>query len=291
MKIQERIRQMAARLDAADLCYGHGTDNPLDEAFYLIYGLLGIDFTDGQAAQRELNVLEEVMLNSALKRRIDERVPTAYLVGRAWFAGHEFYCDERALVPRSPLAELISGEFEPLLHEPVGRVLDLCTGGGSIGIATALLWPECEVELTDISKDALDLAKKNVDLHGLGGRVKVIEGDLFGNIDSRYDLIIANPPYVSLQEYDELPAEFTCEPSLGLISTDAGLQIPLKILRDSVDYLSDDGLLVLEVGYSHPQLSERLKQVPLLWLEFDRGGEGVLALTASQLQQYREHFN
>ena len=291
MKIQERIRQMAARLDAADLCYGHGTDNPLDEAFYLIYGLLGIDFTDGQAAQRELNVLEEVMLNSALKRRIDERVPTAYLVGRAWFAGHEFYCDERALVPRSTLAELISGEFEPLLHEPVGKVLDLCTGGGSIGIATALLWPECEVELTDISKDALDLAKKNVDLHGLGGRVKVIEGDLFGNIDSRYDLIIANPPYVSLQEYDELPAEFTCEPSLGLISTDAGLQIPLKILRDSVDYLSDDGLLVLEVGYSHPQLSERLKQVPLLWLEFDRGGEGVLALTASQLQQYREHFN
>ena len=291
MKIQERIRQMAARLDAADLCYGHGTDNPLDEAFYLIYGLLGIDFTDGQAAQRELNVLEEVMLNSALKRRIDERVPTAYLVGRAWFAGHEFYCDERALVPRSPLAELISGEFEPLLHEPAGKVLDLCTGGGSIGIATALLWPECEVELTDISKDALDLAKKNVDLHGLGGRVKVIEGDLFGNIDSRYDLIIANPPYVSLQEYDELPAEFTCEPSLGLISTDAGLQIPLKILRDSVDYLSDDGLLVLEVGYSHPQLSERLKQVPLLWLEFDRGGEGVLALTASQLQQYREHFN
>ena len=282
---------MAARLDAADLCYGHGTDNPLDEAFYLIYGLLGIDFTDGQAAQRELNVLEEVMLNSALKRRIDERVPTAYLVGRAWFAGHEFYCDERALVPRSPLAELISGEFEPLLHEPVGKVLDLCTGGGSIGIATALLWPECEVELTDISKDALDLAKKNVDLHGLGSRVKVIEGDLFGNIDSRYDLIIANPPYVSLQEYDELPAEFTCEPSLGLISTDAGLQIPLKILRDSVDYLSDDGLLVLEVGYSHPQLSERLKQVPLLWLEFDRGGEGVLALTASQLQQYREHFN
>ena len=291
MKIQERIRQMAARLDAADLCYGHGTDNPLDEAFYLIYGLLGIDFTDGQAAQRELNVLEEVMLNSALKRRIDERVPTAYLVGRAWFAGHEFYCDERALVPRSPLAELISGEFEPLLHEPVGKVLDLCTGGGSIGIATALLWPECEVELTDISKDALDLAKKNVDLHGLRGRVKVIEGDLFGNIDSRYDLIIANPPYVSLQEYDELPAEFTCEPSLGLISPDAGLQIPLKILRDSVDYLSDDGLLVLEVGYSHPQLSERLKQVPLLWLEFDRGGEGVLALTASQLQQYREHFN
>ena len=238
MKIQETTLQFAARLDSVDLCYGHGTDNPLDEAFYLIYGLLGIDFADEQAALRELNVGEEAMLEAAVKRRIDERVPTAYLVGRAWFAGHEFYCDERALVPRSPLAELINGEFEPLLHEPAGKVLDICTGGGSIGIATALLWP-----------------------------------------------------YVPVQEYEQLPAEFANEPSLGLISTDNGLQIPLKILRDSVDYLSADGLLVMEVGYSHPQLSERIRQVPLLWLEFEQGGEGVLALTARQLQQYREQFN
>ena len=282
---------MAARLDSADLCYGHGTDNPLDEAFYLIYGLLGIDFADKQAAQCELNAGDEAMLEAALKRRIDERVPTAYLVGRAWFAGHELYCDERALVPRSPLAELINGEFEPLLHEPAGKILDLCTGGGSIGIATALLWPDCAVELADISRDALDLAKKNIALHGLADRVKVIESDLFDTIDSRYDLIVANPPYVPVEEYDELPAEFAREPALGLISKDAGLQIPLKILRDSVDYLFADGLLVMEVGYSHPQLSERLKQVPLLWLEFERGGEGVLALTAGQLQQYREQFN
>ena len=291
MKIQETTLQFAARLDSVDLCYGHGTDNPLDEAFYLIYGLLGIDFADEQAAQRELTVGEEAMLEAALKRRIDERVPTAYLVGRAWFAGHEFYCDERALVPRSPLAELINGEFEPLLHEPAGKVLDICTGGGSIGIATALLWPDCEVDLADISSDALDLAKKNVALHGLGSRVRTIQSDLFGDIDSRYDLIVANPPYVPVQKYDELPAEFANEPSLGLISDDNGLQIPLKILRDSADYLSCTGLLVMEVGYSHPQLSERLKQVPLLWLEFEQGGEGVLALTASQLQQYRGQFN
>ena len=291
MKIQETTQQFAARLDSVDLCYGHGTDNPLDEAFYLIYGLLGIDFADEQAAQRELNVGEEAMLEAALKRRIDERVPTAYLVGRAWFAGHEFYCDERALVPRSPLAELINGEFEPLLHEPAGRVLDICTGGGSIGIATALLWPDCEVDLADISPGALDLAKKNVVLHDLGSRVRTIQSDLFGGIDSRYDLIVANPPYVSVEEYDELPAEFANEPSLGLISAGNGLQIPLKILRDSVDYLSAEGLLVMEVGYSHPQLSERIKQVPVLWLEFEQGGEGVLALTARQLQQYREQFN
>ena len=291
MKIQETTLQFAARLDSVDLCYGHGTDNPLDEAFYLIYGLLGIDFADEQAAQRELSVREEAMLEAALKRRIDERVPTAYLVGRAWFAGHEFYCDERALVPRSPLAELINGEFEPLLHEPAGKVLDICTGGGSIGIATALLWPDCQVDLADISPDALDLAKKNVALHGLGSRVRTIQSDLFEDIHSRYDLIVANPPYVPVEEYDELPAEFGNEPPLGLISAGNGLQIPLKILRDSVDYLSAEGLLVMEVGYSHPQLSERIKQVPLLWLEFEQGGEGVLALTARQLQQYREQFN
>jgi ribosomal protein L3 glutamine methyltransferase len=291
LKIQETTLQFAARLDSVDLCYGHGTDNPLDEAFYLIYGLLGIDFADEQAAQRELTVGEEAMLEAALKRRIDERVPTAYLVGRAWFAGHGFYCDERALVPRSPLAELINGEFEPLLHEPAGKVLDICTGGGSIGIATALLWPDCEVDLADISPDALDLAKKNVALHRLGSRVRTIQSDLFEDIHSRYDLIVANPPYVPVEEYDELPAEFGNEPPLGLISAGNGLQIPLKILRDSVDYLSAEGLLVMEVGYSHPQLSERIKQVPLLWLEFEQGGEGVLALTARQLQQYREQFN
>ena len=291
MKLQETIQQFAARLDSVDLCYGHGTDNPLDEAFYLIYGLLGIDFADEQAAQNELKPEQEAMLEAALKRRIGERIPTAYLVGRAWFAGHEFYCDQRALVPRSPVAELINGEFEPLLHEPAGKILDLCTGGGSIGIATALIWPECEVDLADISGDALDLAKKNIALHGLGGRVRTIQSDLFGDIDSRYDLIVANPPYVPVEEYDELPAEFGNEPPLGLISAGNGLQIPLEILRDSVDYLSAEGLLVMEVGYSHPQLSERIKQVPLLWLEFEQGGEGVLALTARQLQQYREQFN
>jgi ribosomal protein L3 glutamine methyltransferase len=186
---------------------------------------------------------------------------------------------------------LINGEFEPLLHEPAGKVLDICTGGGGIGIATALLWPDCEVDLADISSDALDLAKKNVALHGLGSRVRTIQSDLFEDIHSRYDLIVANPPYVPVEEYDELPAEFGNEPPLGLISAGNGLQIPLEILRDSVDYLSAEGLLVMEVGYSHPQLSERIKQVPLLWLEFEQGGEGVLALTARQLQQYREQFN
>jgi ribosomal protein L3 glutamine methyltransferase len=291
LNIQDAINLTASRLDSAQLCYGHGTDNPLDEAFYLIYGLLGIDFSDEQAAQNELNDEQLAMIESAVKRRINERMPTAYLVGTAWFAGHEFHCDERALVPRSPIAELINGDFEPLLEKPATRVLDLCTGGGSIGIAIALRWPSCLVDLVDISPAALDLARENIALHGLESRVRVVESDLFSAVNGVYDLIVSNPPYVSAEEYAELPQEFINEPELGLVSADDGLQIPLHILRDSVDHLAAEGLLVMEVGYSHMQLSERLKQVPLLWLEFEQGGEGVLALTARQLQQYREQFN
>ncbi len=290
MKIQEYIQRVAQRLDSADLCYGHGTDNPLDEAFYLIYGLLGIDFNDEQAVQRELTDAESMKIEAALECRVNEQIPTAYLVGRAWFAGHEFHCDERALVPRSPIAELIHGNFQPMLEQPATRVLDLCTGGGSIGIAIALQWPDCQVDLVDISIDALALAKKNIALHDLGDRVRTIESDLMQAVVGEYDLIVSNPPYVPIEEYVELPVEFSHEPKLGLVSADDGLQLPLKILRDSVDHMSESGVLVMEVGHSHGQLSERLPQVPLLWLEFENGGEGVLALTARQLLQYREQF-
>jgi len=289
--IEDYMEEVALKLDAAGLCYGHGTDNPSDEAFYLVYGCLGIDFTDVGAGQRVLDTQQLESLEVLLKSRIDERVPTAYLLGRAWFAGYEFFCDDRALVPRSPIAELIVGEFQPLLQDRPSRVLDLCTGGGSIGIAMALQWPDCQIDLADISADALELAKKNIALHGLEARVNCIESDLFVNVSGRYDLIVANPPYVPLQEFEDLPDEFGHEPTLGLLSADEGLQIPLQILRDSVDHLRAGGLLVMEVGYSHFQLAERLRQVPLLWLDFEHGGEGVLALTSGQLQQYREQFN
>lgn len=291
MRIADYLEDVAQRLAAADLCYGHGTDNPADEAFYLVYGLLGLDFSDQQALQREVSGAERTEIEAALRRRIDEHVPTAYLVGRAWFAGHEFICDERALVPRSPIAELIRGEFRPLITKPPESVLDLCTGGGSIGIAIALQWPDCRVDLVDISSEALALAEANVALHGLEDRVRVRHSDLFTDIDARYDLIVTNPPYVSDEEYAELPAEFAHEPSLGLLSANAGLQIPLQILREAVDHLSACGVLVMEVGYSHPQLTEYLAQVPLLWLHFENGGEGVLALTVRELQQYRDQFN
>lgn len=288
MNIRECMQGVGERLELADLCYGHGTDNPQDEAFYLVYGLLGLDFDDEGAALRPVSDAEQEKIRTALARRIDDHVPVAYLVGRAWFAGHEFYCDERALVPRSPIAELIQGDFEPLLQRPADRVLDLCAGGGSIGIATALRWPGCEVDLVDISTEALELAEQNIRLHGLESRVRTLQSDLLQAVDGRYDLIVSNPPYVPAAEYAQLPREFSHEPELGLVSADEGLRLPLQILRQSVDHLTETGVLVMEVGYSHERLARRLAQVPLLWLAFDHGGEGVLALTARQLQQYRD---
>lgn len=291
MKLQEYIRHIADRLDRSTLCYGHGTSNPLEEAFYIVFATLEISFAEMDSLDRTLETEEISKLNGLVQLRIDQQRPSAYLVGKAWFAGHEFFCDERALIPRSPIAELIRGDFQPLLKQPAYKILDMCTGGGCIGIATALQWPECQVDLVDISAEALSLAEKNIVLHSLGDRVRVLNSNLFEVIDASYDLIIANPPYVSSEEYADLPAEFSHEPALGLISDDEGLQIPLQILREAVDYLSDSGLLVMELGYSHEALSQRLSHLPLLWLDFEQGGEGVLAFTAKQLQQYREQFN
>ncbi len=291
MKAENYIQQAARLLDSSGLCFGHGTANARDEAFYIVYAVSGISFSDTNGVERDLTAAEVAKLDDLIQRRIEQRLPAAYLVGKAWFAGHEFHCDQRALVPRSPIAELILGDFEPLLNEPATRVLDLCAGGGSIGIATALQWPRCKVDLVDISGQALALAQTNIALHGLENRVSVRQSNLFESVNAAYDLIVANPPYVSNQEYAQLPAEFSHEPALGLISADEGLQILLQILREAADYLSDSGLLVMEAGYSHEALSQRLHQVPLLWLEFEHGGEGVLTLRAEQLQQYREQFN
>lgn len=290
MKIQQYIEQAANRLAEHDLFYGHGTDNPLDEAVYLIYTSLGIDFVDDDQANRELGNDEMAELEQLLNARIEQHLPVAYIVGRAWFAGHAFYCDERALVPRSPIAELIRHRFEPLLASDPVRILDLCTGGGSVGIATALEFIDSRVDLADISIEALALAADNIALYDLGERVTPIHSDLFSAVSGKYDLIVSNPPYVSKQEYDELPDEFLHEPELGLVSEDEGLELPLRILAEAADYLTATGVLVMEVGYSNELLAARLESVPLLWLEFEHGGEGVLAITSSELQQYRESF-
>lgn len=292
MTTWDYIEQTAARFNAADLYYGHGTDNPLDEAVYLVCATLALDFADGEALeQRPFSAADLALLEPHVEARITQRLPVAYLTGQAWFAGHRFHSDPRALVPRSPLAELILNQFEPLLSVSPRRILDLCTGGGCIGIAAALEFPEAEVTLADISADALALARRNIELHGLGDRVQAVESDLFEHLDPGYDLILCNPPYVGAEEVAEMPPEYRHEPELGLLSAEDGLQLPLQILRSAADYLTGQGLLIMEVGYSHNLLAARLPDVPLLWLEFEHGGEGVFALTTSQLQRNISHFN
>src|SRR5690606_13925517 len=259
---------LAQRFEEAGLFFGHGTGDPWDEAVYLTFAALGISFDeDDSVMERWLQSQEVAHVEALARRRIEERIPVAYLVGEAWFCGLPFKVDERVLIPRSPIAELINNRFEPLLAAEPQRILDLCTGSGCIGIACALAFEDARVDLSDISRDALQLARENVLRHGLQERVRVLESDLLRSVQGPYDLIVSNPPYVSRQEIDELPAEYHHEPELGLLSQDDGLDIPLRILREAAAHLSEDGLLVLEVGYSRAALTDRLPGVPLLWLE------------------------
>ncbi len=285
MKLRQYIDELAQRFEAAGLHYGHGTDNAADEAVYLVFAGLDLDFnmSPEQWAERIVQPAEHERLEALARQRIEQRIPVAYLVGQAWFAGMAFHSDERALVPRSPIAELIDGGFEPLLAGAPSRILDLCAGGGCIGIACAAAFPSAQVELAELSADALKLARANVRRHGLEERVQLRHGDLFDAVEGFYDLIVANPPYVSEQEWQELPTEYGREPAMGLLAEDNGLSIPLTILARAADHLNDGGVLILEVGHSWQLLQQRLADVPLLWLEFEHGGEGVLAMTREQL--------
>jgi ribosomal protein L3 glutamine methyltransferase len=287
----ELLDEVAGRFEQAELFFGHGTDNAWDEAVYLVFCALRIPFDSAdEIMSRPIGQDELAHVEDLVRRRIEERVPVAYLVGEAWFAGLPFEVSEEVLVPRSPIAELIQQQFATLLPRDPERILDLCTGSGCIGIASALVFPEARVDLADISESALALARRNVERHGLQARAQVLHSDLFAGLASPYDLIVTNPPYVSQEEVDELPAEYRHEPSLGLVSADDGLEIPLRILREASDWLTPEGVLILEVGYSREALADRLPQVPLLWLEFANGGEGICLLTRRQLLDYREHF-
>lgn len=286
MKLEYCINDLAERFASAELYYGHGTDNADDEAFYLVFSGLGLDYADAEdlLVSRELSASEQARVEQLAGRRINERLPVAYLVGEAWFAGLPFTVNEHVLIPRSPLAELVAEEFAHLLPEPPTRLLDLCTGSGCIGIACAMAWPKAEVVLSDISEAALSLARQNIQRHDLAGRVSALHSDLFQSLEGRFDLIVSNPPYVSQQEIDELPPEYGHEPSLGLFSADEGLGIPLRILRDAPAFMSEGAVLIMEVGHSWQALAERLPEMPFLWLEFEQGGEGVLALDKAALQ-------
>ena len=289
--VGDYLQKLESRLMAANVFFGHGTDNAADEALYLVFCTLGLDFNCPVSVyNRVLNRQEICKLDSFSDRRIDERMPVAYLVGKAWFAGYVFYVNQDCLIPRSPIAELIAGQFATICPSPPTLVLDLCCGSGCIGIAAALEIPCLQVDLADISAPALQLAEQNIAHHKLAARVKVIGSDLFQCIESSYQLILTNPPYVSQTELDQLPTEYSWEPVLGLLSEQNGLDLPLRILRQVADYLTENGVLIMEVGHSADALQERLPEVPFLWLDFASGGAGVFVLTRPQLLKYKEYF-
>jgi ribosomal protein L3 glutamine methyltransferase len=290
MIIAECIEQLARQLDEAGLCYGHGTDNARDEAAWLVLHVAGApldgSFDDWGRIVKDAELLEA---NRLARSRCESRLPLAYLLGVAWFAGLEFEVDENVLVPRSPLAELILDQYRPWV-EPgrVGRILDMCTGSGCIAIASALYLPGSQVDAAEISAKALEVARRNVERHQLTDRVRLIESDLFQSIPAcHYDLIVANPPYVPSQALEDLPAEYRAEPGLGLESGSDGLDAVLSILLDAPDFLGEDGVLVCEVGESEQKLAAALPGIAFLWLEFEHGGSGVFVLTKSQLQEAR----
>lgn len=291
--IQDFIRWGASRFNAAGLYFGHGTDNALDEAAQLVLFALHLP-PDLPAIYRDCRLTEPERdaVAGLLDRRIGERKPAAYLTNRAWFAGLEFYVNEDVLVPRSPLAELVEAGFDPWLDpEGVGRVLDLCAGCGCIGIAAAVYLPEAEVDLADVSRAALAVAARNVALHGLEGRVQVLEADLFVGLEGRrYEVIVSNPPYVSAAELASLPAEYHREPQIGLAGGESGLDLILRILRDAPSHLNENGILIVEVGAAAHELERRFPDLPFLWLEFERGGEGVFLMKRDQLVEFQPLF-
>ncbi|MBP1475625.1 50S ribosomal protein L3 N(5)-glutamine methyltransferase [Frateuria sp. MAH-13] len=283
------IRYGASRFSAAGLTFGHSHDNPIDEATHLVLASLHLppDIPPAYGAGK-LTAEERKRVLELIERRVNERLPVAYLVGETWFAGLKFKSDRRALVPRSPIAELIESGFAPWLDgRHVGRALDLCTGSGCIGIAMAEYNPDWQVDIVDISDEALSLARENIAFQHVEGRVEAIKSDLFDGVKGRrYDLIVSNPPYVTEDEYAALPGEYSHEPKLGLTSGADGLDICLRILDQAADHLNDDGLIIVEVGESEHALAALLPQVPFVWIEFKVGPMGVFAIDRRDLVEH-----
>jgi ribosomal protein L3 glutamine methyltransferase len=280
------LERAAQRLARARLHYGHGTDNARDEAAALVFHALGLAHDSAPASYR-LPVTDEgrSAVEALLDRRIGERIPSAYLTGVTWFAGHEIRVTPDVLVPRSPIAELCERGFAPWVNPAaVGRVLDIGTGSGCIAIAAAHALPRARVDATDVSPRALAVARSNVRRHGLSGRIAVRRADVYvGLRGRRYDIVVSNPPYVPSAELRRLPREFRAEPVLGLRAAARGLAIIDRILAGARRHLTPAGILVVEAGNTAAEIRRRHRALPFTWLEFQRGGGGVFLLRAAEL--------
>lgn len=287
--IGQALEYCSQALANSDVTFGHGTDNPWDEAVQLVLAVadLPLDSDDG-VLPHPLASADVQRMRDLLQRRISEHIPLPYLLGRAWFAGLEFHCDPRAIIPRSPIAELIHNGFQPWYAGPEPeRVLDLCCGGGCIGLAAAHYLPNLQVDLVDLDPEALALAAENTRLLTLEGRVRQFQSNLFSALpEMSYDLILSNPPYVDSADLAAMPAEYQHEPELALGSGPDGLALTRQILARAHRFLAPEGLLVVEVGNSWEALEQAYPRVAFTWLEFEQGGHGVFALTAKELQDY-----
>lgn len=286
ISVRAFVGEIARRFAAADLYYGHGTDNAHDEAVYLVFAALDLPFDCPESALDEpLQAEQENRLHDLVTQRIERRIPTAYLVNRAWFCGLPFYVNEQVLIPRSPVAELIEAGFEPWLQpERVQRVLDIGTGSGCIAIACAHAFPQAQVDAIDNDSAALAVARRNIDDHHLESRVVALESDLFSALSGcRYELIIANPPYVDAADMAGLPAEYRHEPQAALAAGADGLDVVHRLLASARDHMVETGILILEVGNSRAALEAAYPRLPLLWLDFAGGGEGVCLIETHDL--------
>jgi ribosomal protein L3 glutamine methyltransferase len=287
------IRWGERHLKRAKLYYGHGTETALDDAAWLVGHAAGLAPAELEAHLNDtLSPAQLENVRTLVEARIATRTPLAYLLKEAWFAGLKFYVDKRVLVPRSITGEYILERFQPWIEAgKVHTALDLCTGSGCIAIALAHAFPHARVDATDISDDALAVARINVEQYGLRERVRLVKSDLFAALDGRrYDLIVTNPPYVARADMESLPAEYRHEPALALAAGESGLDVIVQILARAADHLNPGGALVAEVGNSHVALAQAFPEVPFLWLTSANGDESVFLLTATELAAHRAAF-
>ncbi|HQR03374.1 MAG: 50S ribosomal protein L3 N(5)-glutamine methyltransferase [Proteobacteria bacterium] len=288
--IHDWLRWAVSRFCEADLCFGHGCDNPYDEAAWLILASLNLRHDQLETFRHaRLTVTEKDLLFERLHRRIEERIPVAYLVNEAWLGDFRFYVDERVIVPRSYFAELLEESLAPWVEAPeaIESALDLCTGSGCLAILMTHAFPGARVDAVDLSPDALDVARINLDAYGLEDEIELIRSDVFDHLGARrYDLIVSNPPYVTQASMDNIPQEYLCEPELALVAGNDGLDVVRRILAGAAGHLTENGLLMVEVGHNADLVEAAWPHVPFTWVDAPSGESRIFLLSRQELESH-----